>query len=272
MEFFTSYTGSDFLVFYGGLLAAAVVAGFWIPTFLREEGRSGVLTDAEELAFLAGGKTRFVDGVLAGLLGRGALSLDGKDKLAIAQTQAGQTPAERAVLGSVGSVKWSDAKRVLDGYEERIEQSLVAKGLMIAPADRLSFRLIPALPYIFILVLGYYRMQAGTELGEPTGFLVALMILTAVLMVIRVAAFNPRTQAGNRALKDAQEQHKRLKSAPTQNEYGQAVGLYGTGVLVGTPLFAYHSMRQSSGGDSGSGGDSDGGDGGCGGGCGGCGG
>ena len=64
MEIFSSYSGTDFLVFYCFMLATCVVAGLWIPANLREEGRRGEVEDLEEVAVLTGGTERLNEAVL----------------------------------------------------------------------------------------------------------------------------------------------------------------------------------------------------------------
>ena len=102
-----------------------------------------------------------------------------------------------------------------------------------------------------------------------------LLVLTAVLALWRFFAVDRRTKGGIEAVKHAQGKSDRLRRAPTGDETGQAVALYGTAVLAGTPLAAFHTMRSSNSGDGGgcsSDGGGDGGGGCGGGGCGGCGG
>ncbi|WP_158586748.1 TIGR04222 domain-containing membrane protein [Aurantiacibacter zhengii] len=270
---FSSYSGADFLLFYGLLIVAAVFAGLWIPAFLRPDGKLAKVEDPELLAFLAGGQPRFAESVVAALFGRRDLRVEKKRIIKSVHAQ-GQIRAEQALLRVVGDISWNAAKSSLDGHAEAAERSLVHKGLLIPPNERLAFRLIPTLPYAFLLLLGIFRWQAGSAEGEPGGYLTMMMILVAVLGIIRMAKFNPRTRAGEDVLSRAQGDAQRLRSATTPGETGLAVSLFGTGILVGTPYAPLHAMRQQNSGAGADGGGSDGGgDGGCGGGgCGGCGG
>jgi len=38
------------------------------------------------------------------------------------------------------------------------------------------------MPFGVLLVIGLYRQRAGSALGEPTGYLVILMVLTAMAL------------------------------------------------------------------------------------------
>jgi len=272
---FSSYDGGDFLLFYVFLLLAAVVAGLWIPAFLRPDGRDSGPVSSEALAYLAGGTGRFAESVVANLLGRGELKVEGKNIFRLPNAE-GRTRAEQALLRNAGDFRWSMARSLLANQAETMDRDLVSWGLLIAPAQRMTFRLVPVLPYLFLLLLGAFRWQAGSAQGEPVGFLSILMIVTAVLALIRFVKFNPRTRAGDEVLDDAQRAAQRLRSATPSGEAGLAVALFGTGVLVGTPWAPLHAMRSTTSGTgcgaAGTDGAGDGGGGCGGGGCGGCGG
>lgn len=238
---------------------------------MRPQARAVKLEDPEEIALLAGGAQRHALTVLADLYVQGAIEKTKKAKVAVARTQVSASSAGAAVLHKVGDFSLSETMRTLRDHAAQIEKSLIKRGLLMEKGEALSLRVYSALPYLALFALGLYRQQAGAELGEPTGFLIALLPITTVLGVIRFTTGNPRTQGGDAVLKKWRERSSRLKRAPAGGEVPLAVGIFGTGVLAGTPYAHVNAMRQSaSGGDSGtSSGDGDGG-GGCGGGCGGC--
>lgn len=279
MELFGSYTGPDFLTFYGSLLVAAGVASLWIPGWLRAEGRGAGSLDSEDAAILAGGRKRLAQAAAADLCAAGALSPGGAGKLAVALHDVSTIPAGKALLRGGGIFDLSEAtKRVAERAKE-VDARLVSRGLLLDTPGRLALRFLAILPFLTLLALGWYRRQAGEAVGEATGFLTGLMILTAILAIVRFATLSPLTRAGEEQLERVREKSARLRSAPTASEAGMAVALFGTAVLVGTPFAAVHALKQvynvnSSNGDSGGGcGSSGGGDSGCGGGgCGGCGG
>ncbi len=267
---FASYTGADFLLFYGLLIVAAIVAGVWIPAALRPVGKSSQTADHEELAYLAGGTTRFADSVIAALFARKALRINKKAIIKVEGAQ-GHTSAEKDLLRQVDDLGLSEARVRLVTHADAIDQNLSRKGQLIPRSSRLVFRLLPALPYAFLLLLGAFRWQAGYADGEPVGYLSMLMILVVVLGAVRLLKFNQRTQAGDAILIAATTDAQRLRRATTSGEAGLAVGLFGTAVLMGTPYAPLHAAKYGKGG-CGTGGGSEG-AGGCGGGgCGGCGG
>lgn len=274
MEFFASYTGADFLLFYAVMLLTCVGLGVWIPANLRPQGRKGAVEDPEEIALLAGGAQRHALTVLADLYVQGAIDKTKKAKVSVMRTQVETSAAGTAVLNKVGDFSLSETMKTLKEHAKEIEMGLIRRGLLMDAGEVITLRLWSVAPYALLVLVGFYRQQAGKELGEPTGFLVALLVLTIVLGLIRAGTMNPRTMAGNLVLKNWRERSSRIKRAPEGREVPLAVGLFGTAVLAGTPYAHVHAMRQTgSGGDGGSSGDgSDGGGGGCGGGCGGCGG
>ena len=278
---FSAMSGGTFLLYYGALVIAAVIAGLWLPAFLRPNGRHQQVSDQGQLAWLASGPGRFTEATLARLFGTGALDMGGKNKLRVATAGAGTSEPERLLTAVGGEFGLTEAHRKLKPYAARVEDELIERDLVMDKGARWQLRLAGAAPYLAVLAVGWYRRQAGEALGEPTGLLTALMVLTALLMLWRLVKLDPRTRAGQAALGEAKIKAARLRSAATGPELGIGVALFGTTILAGTPFVHLHSMRQSAitnggGGYVGDGGGSSdsGGDGGsgCGGGCGGCGG
>ncbi len=280
MEIFASYSGSDFLVFYAVMLFTCVIAGLWIPANLRPEGRgSDASLDMEEIAVLASGTDRHALAVSADLMARDALQEGEKKRVRVRNANLDVGTSGSAILREVGDLQFKHIKKATQSQAQRIEQQLVRRGLIMEDGDQMKLRLISILPYAVLFAIGFYRQQAGSAQGEPTGFLIALMIVTLVFAAIRFFKHNKRTMAGNEVIRDLEASSDRLRRAPNSSEAGFAVALFGTAVLVGTPWEPVHAMRNAAGADGGGafigdGGGDSGGDGasGCGGGCGGCGG
>lgn len=272
MQLFSSWTGSDFLIFYSVLLVLASVAAWWIPSHLRDAGRSGESQDLESVALLAGGRERFAESLLADLYVRGGIELRAQGYLAVAERQLSASPAGQALLAMSAPITLADAQRMIDVHAERVAARLRRSGLMLWPEDYARLRWISVAPYALLFVVGLYRQRAGDALGEPTQALVILLGLTAALATIRFFKSDPRTASGIEAVKRLRAQNERVARAPRPDEAALAVALFGTSVLVGTPWEPVHAIRKKDGDSSSdSGGDGDGGSG-CGGGCGGCGG
>lgn len=270
--------GPDFLKLYLILLAASVVAALQLPRWLRPEGRAQHVSDQDQLAYLAGGRLRLVDAILSRLMASGAMAIDKTATLMPRfVTNSAHAAEVRAVFGyGGGPTNWRDLVRRVRGHAEAVEERLVRADLMMPDGTAWQLRLIQTLPLVLLIGFGAIKWQIGVARDKPVGFLTGLLIVTAVIALFRFAAIDKRTRAGIAAVGEARRQMDRLRRAPTTEEAGLAVALFGTAVLAGSALDDYHGLRAtSSGGDggisSGSGG-SDGGGGCGGGGCGGCGG
>jgi len=276
MELFSSWTGSDFLLFYSVLLGFAGASAWWIPNLLRDAGRRASLDDVESIAVLTGGRTRLTDSLLAELFVHGALGEGEKGKLAITHRDVAVSPAARALLEAGEPLSLADARKALGVHAERVAAKLQRAGLLMRDAEYTRLRWLAITPLAALFLLGLYRERAGDAVGEPTGFLVILLALTVAAAVVRFVTVDLRTEAGVAAVRDLRARNDRYARAPMPDEAAMAVALFGTAVLVGTPWEPVHAMRRpegdggSGGGDSG--GDSGGGSGCGGGGCGGCGG
>jgi uncharacterized protein (TIGR04222 family) len=274
MELFASWTGSDFLAFYSVLLGFAGLAAWWMPSFLREPGRRASLSDVDSIAVLAGGPSGLADSALAELYVHGGLIGGEKGKLAVTRCDAAVSPAAKTLLGAGEQLSRADAKKALDRHADMVTARLQRAGLLLRDGEFMRLRWLSVAPFAALFLLGLYRERAGDALGEPTGYLVFLLIVTFALAWIRFVTVDPRTQAGIDAVQGLREENGRFARAPLPEEAAMAVALFGTTVLIGTPWEPVHAMRKPEG-DGGGGGGDGGGDGGSGcggGGCGGCGG
>lgn len=258
MELFSSWTGSDFLLFYIVLLGLSVLGAWWIPASLREPGRRGVADDVESVALLAGGRARYNDSLLTGLYVRGALTKGEKGKFNIAARDAAVSPAGQALLALNEPFSPAEAKEVLAVHADRVAARLKRCGLLMRDAESTRLCWLSITPFAAPLLIGLYRQRAGEAVGEAIGFLVILLVLTVALAIIRFVRSDPRTVAGIALVHDLREKNSRFSIAPRPEEVPMAVALFGTGVLVGTPWEPIHAMRQKdSGGDGGGSGRND---------------
>ncbi len=257
----------EFLIFYAVGFVVAIVAGFVITSFLRPEGRVLSVSKDDELAFLAGGRSRLGEAVLARMLAAGQARVE-KSSIYLSPTRVGATGLEREVLALDSPATWGKVTKVLGSGADRIERDLVARELLMERGEAWQIGLLAALPLLLLLGFGLVRYQFGVAAERPVEILAGFMIVTAIFVVIRVLAVDRRTKGGMAVVNETKARSARLKQAPTQAETGTAVALFGTAVLVGSPMADLHRMRQSDGGSGGG----DGGDGGGGCGGGGCGG
>jgi uncharacterized protein (TIGR04222 family) len=264
-------TGEPFLILYVVLLVTAIIAGIIIPRRMRPEGRQQAVSDPDQLAFLAGGKARFTDAVVARMLAAGSLVMATKTKFSGGRRPAAMTAAERSVLNISAPFGWTALQRTLHQYAAPTQRTLTANGLLMSDEDISRVRWAQTLPYVLLIGFGSIKLLIGEAHERPVGILTALLIFTAVAALIRWFFVDRRTEAALFVVDDANLRHQRLKIAPTTPEIGIAVALFGTTVLAGSAFADFHTLRASdSGGGSSSSESSDGG--GCGGGgCGGCG-
>ncbi|MGE3691629.1 MAG: TIGR04222 domain-containing membrane protein [Novosphingobium sp.] len=273
--------GPQFLMLYGILLVAAILFGLIIPRLLRPNGMDAPVTDEDELAYLAGGEARLAEAVVARLMASDAISVLSARNIPILQPAQSDTRAGRAVLSLPSPTNWRAITQAIQGEAEQIWHRLASRGLMMDSGEFARVRLLQTAPYLLLLAFGAIKLVIGMSRDRPVGFLVALLVVTAVGAMIRYGNVDRRTRAGVNAVIGARSDADRLRRAPGQQESGKAVALFGTAVLAGSALSQLHTMRASSSSSSSSGCSSD--DGGCssdssgcssdsGGGCGGCGG
>ncbi|MCB2079596.1 MAG: TIGR04222 domain-containing membrane protein [Novosphingobium sp.] len=269
-------TGGQFLILYGVLFVLTVVAGLVIPRWLKPEGSPGAVTDPEEIAYLAGGRQRFNDMVVAQALSAGAITLGNKE-FHVADTSVRLSPTAARLVSIPSPFAWSAVGDALLADAQRIEARLTRAGLLMEKPVAAQMRFWQASPYLALLVFGAIKLEVGLSRGKPVVLLIAFMVATAIAGIIRFAKVDRRTKQGAIVLDGAKSDADRLSRAPMKEETGMAVALFGTSVLVGSAFGDFHRFRSSA--DGGgfadtSGCSSDGGDSGCGGGggCGGCGG
>ena len=124
MELFSSWTGSDFLLFYSVLLGFAGVSAWWMPGLLREPGRRAALDDVDSIAVLVGGPTRLADSALAELYVHGGLVGGEKGKLAVTPCEAPVSPAAKTLLAAGEQLSRADAKKALDTHADVVAARL----------------------------------------------------------------------------------------------------------------------------------------------------
>jgi uncharacterized protein (TIGR04222 family) len=262
--------GGAFLALYAFLFVGAFLGSFALASWLRPEGRAVPVTDEDELALLAGGPGRLAESVVARLLARDEAEID-QQRLVLGGTVTGRSPVERELAGLSSPAKWKEVREWVAASAQRIEELLIARGLLMERGESRQLGLYAAVPLVLLMAFGLTKLEIGLGRDRPVGFLAAFLIVTAIVALFRVFATDRRTKGGVAAVRDARDRSERMRRAPTREETGTAVALWGTAVLVGSPFVDLHKMRRSGdGGDGGGGGD--GGSGCGGGGCGGCGG
>lgn len=257
MQLFSSWTGSDFLMFYITLLALCGAFASWIPHHLRKAGRRSMPDDLESIAFLAGGRDRLADSLLTDLHVRGALFAAESGQLVadVSTSELPESHAARELLAQSGPFTLADARKVIDSHTRRVTRRLQRAGLILRPEEQGRLRWLSITPFAALFMLGLSRQRAGSAVGEATEYLVALMALTVALAIIRYIKNDPRTASGIAAVKELQDKHDHAAPSPRAEDAALKVALFGTDVLVGTPWEPVHALRRKDVGSSGGGAD-----------------
>lgn len=277
-------TGLDPLAWHGGaflslfaVLLLATVAGFAIAAWLRPKGRPARLASADEYAVLTGKCDRFAETLLVRMLQRDLLALEG-GKLVTYRAGAGTDEVERAVLSIGSPLGWGKVRRATDLFADRIEQRLIASGLLMKRGAARWRALIATLPLMTLLGFCFIKFRIESDLHRPVGLLLLFLLATTVAVLILWRSVNRQTRAGLAIWHEARVRFAWLRQGATGHEAGMAAALFGIGVLAGSPLTEFKNWRHpvsgkirhgvDGGGGSGCGGSGCGGSG-CGGGCGG---
>ncbi len=258
-----------FLFAYGGAMIAAFILSLIVGYRMHATGRRRSVEDPAMLAWLAGGATRHADAIVTTLLVRGAMSVEGKSKLAVIDRSKAETAIERRIVGLSSPFTFATVLRHATDDAEPMLRQMVGQGLL---ADRQHLhrkRIAQVAPLVALFFAGALLWMVAWSNGQSSSVLTFLLGMTALMAIVRWSWLERRTQGGIDALDAAQSKHERLMRGAPLDELPLAVTLFGTGVLVGSALDAYHRLRtptDSGGGDSSGSSDSGGG---CGGGCGG---
>lgn len=295
--------GPTFLLFYGSIIGLTLF-GCWVGIRLLDHTGSlpALLVpskpDPYEIAYLRGGEIEVIRVTIFELIQRGYLQrIEDSDQIQRTLDHPNVQslpPIARQLFDGFSSP--SETQKILQGevppqlkescrfYEQRLH----SEQLLTSPEIRGGVRLIGLLGALIIVGLGGYKLLVALANGRfNVGFLVIMGIVA--LIVLLLICQTPRlSQRGKTYLKQLSLAFDGLKqpmptlavNTPEVNpNLALAIGLFGVGVLAGTPYDYYQQMfRRSTATGGGSSWDSsyDGGSScsgsGCGSGCGGCGG
>jgi uncharacterized protein (TIGR04222 family) len=196
--------GPEFLAFYGVLGLAITVLAWFARVTGERANPAGPLSDYLDIAFLRGGAAEAIRVAALTLIDRGALSIEGDDRLAAATDAARRVTkaTERAIVARVG-VGAAMADVLADGavtaaVTAECEPGLVRRGLL-PDAGRKASR-----NRLWLWSAGLLVLVAGMKIGvafargrSNVGFLGAL---ACVFVVVTYVATHPRLTSSGRAL------------------------------------------------------------------------
>ena len=207
--------GPDFLLFYFGLSLATVFA-CWAWRRITESGEAPKLNLADPylIAYLRGGTNETIRIATISLVERHLLKVADKtikrspkqiDESALPKIEAAllwvlRTPTEPAKLFS-----HTQLKRACEPYQAALQQA----GLLPSDEQQSRRALVFALAALWLVGIGFYKVQIGLALHRPVFFLVIMMI--AALSVTAVALFRRLTPRGFAMLADVRSLYGGLR-------------------------------------------------------------
>jgi uncharacterized protein (TIGR04222 family) len=275
--------GPQFLFLYVLLLFAALAFSYHQQRRHRPEGSEQVSDDASMLAYLAGGADRVCDSAIMRLVMKGGIEYRSNGTFVLGSRDVAADPTEKVIVNTTMPTVKARFLARMERQIGQLEQRMTKVGLLTNDQQAKNLRLAQSLPLLLLFGFGFVKLIVGISREKPVGFLILLLLVTAVIGFVRYTRIDRKTSAGIRALEESRAQNLRLNLAPTTPEMGLAVALFGMPVLLGSPFESLYRRSNgadgggSSGGsgcgsDSGGGGGSGNGSSGCGGGgCGGCG-
>lgn len=297
------YDGPSFLQFYIGAFVLGTVAAAVVRHYLRPPGPdSGALRHLEpaEVAFLNGGSGLVLHSALASLMSRNLVTMSSRKIVKTAEAEPSDlSPVERAVLRSTGQVGvWAkDVGAQIDPEVQAVKVRLQTEGLVMEDEAASRNLLATWLVALVAPLTGIAKLAVGVNRDKPVGILIAMLVVSAVVLLVAFTRRGWRSRKGDQALDNLKASLAGYSSVgqhanANPSDYAMAVAIFGIPALAGTAM--YDDMRpirqnaagtgssgcgtacgsscsSSSSSDSGGGG-GDGGGGCGGGGCGGCGG
>src|SRR4051812_38635277 len=204
--------GPLFTGLYLGLLLIPLIYAVARVKLLQRGRAGGSPESAEELALLTGGRTRAGEFVVARLLERQLIRMDGTGRGHRVRGSAFDDLGRAALtrMGKPGTAVDS-VRRVVRDHPALValEDGLIARGLLVdARKVRLTW-VFTAVAYWALVVFGVVRLIAGSSTGHPIGFLLGLLLLglVAAIFVTTRAANAPEikaTAAGRAAAREAE--------------------------------------------------------------------
>lgn len=286
--------GMAFIPYFLQWFVVAVIAGLVVRSYCRRPGAQPIdappRMDVYETAYLAGGASRVFTTALVRLQERGLVQIDSTGIVRQTGTLRAARPdkVDEIVLEEVGKQSGKElnprpgTNAIAQIADKRFARLIEGQYIPNASTRRWAIwlpSLIASAPFV---LLGFPRAYLGLTNDKPTGALIVVLIVTAIIAMAMFLRSIHRTRRGDRMFDSLAKENDRLKKLTpdaTPELTTLAVAFFGFMVLSDIPAYAgiysrMHSLGNSGGGcstvSSGCGGGGDGGGGG--GGCGGCGG
>ena len=274
--------GPYYLLFFGFIVICAVIILALVKSQFDRSDRLAVPSippnlDPFEIAYLRGGINEVARSVIFSLTQKGCVEIDNTAaKPVIKKSQnppnsKSLTSIEQLALGWVGNASREPSEvfnsyglvAQLESYEKVYRGRLEQQQMLTSDADRRTFRSVKWAVYLLILSLGVYKLIAAIAHGHYNIILLIIAIV-AGLVAARMASKLPRlTKLGKAYLDRLQTAFDNLKYtsqaayipssepkvAPQTTFAGVdplllSVGVFGSGILVGTVFDSYNQAFQ----------------------------
>jgi uncharacterized protein (TIGR04222 family) len=199
--------GPLFTGLYLGLLLIPLLYAVVRAGLLARGHAGGSPQSAEELAVLTGGPSRVGEVVIARLMERGLVRMDGTGRLHRVRSTSSDV-LDRAALERISKTGTSvDLVRTtvwrLPAVTE-LEAGLAARGLVTDVRKLRRTWVLTSVAYWALFVAGVARLIAGSSAGHAVGYLLGLLVLNLVAAVVVTArasnAPEPKATAAGRAV------------------------------------------------------------------------
>jgi uncharacterized protein (TIGR04222 family) len=240
------FTGTQFLWFYGALLASAIFGGWALREILRnpDDGSPFPELDAYEIAVLSEGERLAMQTALCEMIVSGQLAVNKADgRLSVVENQRPHG-APRLIQAIYDDLANRPEAMVADAYsagqEEaaRIGAKLESLGLLETPESSRAARWIPSLLVTAVFLLGVAKIIVGAGRNKPVGFLIFLCI-AAILAVALFYKPIHRTSRGEHLLNRLKGKRRDLKAKRALFDRPPA------DVALGIALFGISAMAVS---------------------------
>lgn len=210
------WRGPQFLAFYGVIFLIALIwslqrRGRLLRSLNPPPGTSPTLADPIEIAYLAGGPSRCIEVALVNLIEQNILSwrpgrlLKKGTLTVIADLPSDAHWFERQIYTAALAEKdiglpLRDLVSVAHRSTAPLEGRLASLGLRPTASELSGKGTSANLPFFVVLIIGAIKLAVGLSRDKPVGFLIASLIITAIVMVIIKSGIKKLTPAGQSLL------------------------------------------------------------------------
>ncbi len=239
--------GPEFLTFYIitliGLIVILAIARMVVSRLGGKEDIDPKSLSPHELAFLAAGRSRVGESVVAELVHSGSLIPDvGKFGSKWVKTAPGfhaidESPQSAALTAAEGGATVQKVIQAATAKTDHIAEKLRELGLLAGGAA-IAVATFSAICFLSLIGLGIAKISVGLQNHKPIVFLALLLVATTACLIYFSIPIR-RTRAGSMVLRKAHTDNAALRTVTTvaanpvsSDDLGLAVAIFGTSVIA----------------------------------------